>query len=61
MLISALFMYSLLGLGLSNLILGGIVLCSSARTHFIRAVRPDAPSEWPKLGYTHGVSDMEPI
>ncbi len=40
----------LLGLGFENLMLGGIVLFSNAKTAFIRPVSPDAPSEWPKFG-----------
>jgi hypothetical protein len=33
------------GLGFENLMLGGIVRFSRARTHFIKDARPDAPSE----------------
>lgn len=34
---------SLFGFGLSNLMLGGIIPFSSARTHLIRLVRSDDP------------------
>lgn len=42
----------LFGFGLSKLMLGGITLCSNARTVFIRLVVPEAPSEWPTFGFT---------
>lgn len=42
----------LLGLGLEDLMFGGIVLFSNARTALIRLVRPLAPSEWPVFGFT---------
>lgn len=42
----------LLGLGLSNLILGGIVLFSRANTALIKLARPADPSQWPILGFT---------
>jgi hypothetical protein len=38
---------ALCGLGLVNLMLGGIVFFSSARTALMHEVMPDAPSEWP--------------
>lgn len=40
------------GLGEVNLILGGIMRFSRASTAFITEVRPDAPSKWPRLGFT---------
>ena len=42
----------LFGLGVSNLMLGSIVLCSRDSTAFIKLVRPDAPSECPTFGLT---------
>jgi hypothetical protein len=41
----------LFGFGLENLILGRIVLFSSDKTALIRPVKPEAPSEWPTLGF----------
>jgi hypothetical protein len=46
------FTHLLLGLGVLNLMFGGIVLCSKAKTDLIKLVRPEAPSEWPKFGLT---------
>jgi hypothetical protein len=31
---------------------GGMVLCSRARTHLIKLLKPDDPSEWPTFGFT---------
>lgn len=42
----------LLGLGVLNLMLGGITRCSSARIALIKLVIPDAPSECPTFGFT---------
>ena len=38
---------------MTNLIFGGIMPISSARTALIKLVRPDAASEWPTLGFTY--------
>ncbi|KAG5290256.1 hypothetical protein I7I48_09833 [Histoplasma ohiense] len=38
------------GFGLENLMLGGIVLFSSASTTLMSDEIPDAPSEWPTFG-----------
>lgn len=43
---------SLLGFGLSSLILGGITPFSSARMHLIRLLSPEDPSECPTFGFT---------
>jgi hypothetical protein len=42
----------LFGLGFLNLIFGGIVLFSKARTALIRLVIPEQPSECPTFGFT---------
>ena len=42
----------LFGFGLLKLMFGGMILCSNARTVFIRLVVPEAPSEWPTFGFT---------
>jgi hypothetical protein len=42
----------LLGLGLLNLIFGGMILCSRARTDLMTEVRPDEPSPCPRFGFT---------
>lgn len=42
----------LFGLGVLKLMLGGIVLCSSASTIFMMLDSPDAPSPWPMFGLT---------
>jgi hypothetical protein len=42
----------LLGFGVLNLMFGGMVLFSSARTHLIRLVIPEDPSPWPTFGFT---------
>lgn len=42
----------LLGLGVLNLMFGGMVLCSSASTHLIKLVIPEDPSPWPTFGLT---------
>lgn len=41
----------LLGLGVLNLILGGIVLFSKANTALIILAMPAEPSQWPILGF----------
>jgi len=46
---------SLAGFGVLNLMLGGIVRCSKARTALMRLLRPDDPSEWPRLGFTEPI------
>jgi len=46
------FTHVLLGFGVLNLMFGGIILCSKAKTDLIKLVRPEAPSEWPKFGLT---------
>lgn len=43
----------LLGFGRVNLMFGGIVSCSKASTALIKLVIPEAPSEWPTLGFTY--------
>lgn len=43
----------LLGLGFSIYILGGMTLCSRARTPLMILVRPAAPSECPTFGLTY--------
>lgn len=43
----------LLGLGVENLMFGGIVLFSKANTALIKLVKPEAPSEWPTFGLTY--------
>lgn len=40
------------GFGFLKLMLGGIVLCSSAKTILMTLDIPEAPSEWPRLGLT---------
>lgn len=45
----------LLGLGFLNLIFGGIVLCSKARTALIKLVMPEQPSECPTFGFTEPI------
>lgn len=42
----------LFGFGVSNLMFGGIILCSNARTHLIKLLSPEEPSEWPTFGFT---------
>ncbi len=42
----------LFGFGFANLMLGGMVRCSSARTALMTLVMPEQPSEWPTLGLT---------
>lgn len=44
---------SLLGFGLLNLMLGGMVLFSRAKTALMMLVMPDAPSECPVFGLTY--------
>jgi len=43
---------SLRGLGVMNLMFGGIVLFSRDRMHLIKLLRPEEPSECPTLGFT---------
>lgn len=45
----------LLGLGVLNLMFGGIVLCSNARTALIKLVTPEQPSECPTFGFTEPI------
>lgn len=45
----------LFGLGILNLMLGGIVLCSNVRIPLIRLVIPEQPSECPTLGLTEPI------
>src|SRR4051812_38551488 len=40
------------GFGVLNLMLGGMVRLSNAMTALMRDERPEAPSEWPRLGLT---------
>lgn len=40
------------GLGTLNLMFGGMVLCSKARTAFIKLDIPAEASEWPRFGLT---------
>ena len=42
----------LFGFGFEKLMFGGMILLSSASTVLIILVIPDAPSEWPTLGFT---------
>ena len=44
---------SLCGFGVSKLMFGGIVICSNASIDLIRLVNPEAPSEWPRFGFTY--------
>lgn len=45
-------LHSLFGLGFTNLMLGGMTLCSNDKTHLIKLFRPEEPSEWPTFGFT---------
>ena len=46
-------LYLLRGFGFLNLMLGGIVWCSKARTALKRLEMPEAPSEWPTFGLSY--------
>lgn len=45
----------LLGFGVVNLMFGIMVLCSRDKIALMRLVRPEAPSECPRLGLTYGL------
>lgn len=45
----------LFGLGVSKLMFGGMIFFSSARVVLMRPTSPDAPSAWPRFGFTYSL------